>query len=85
MKLKYKEMVFDDFTKNENHIENNVDEYWTQICKSCTKKHEIEEKLLDEAGSGICGVEGCENESDYYLDFPKGIVVEIILYGERTS
>jgi len=28
--------------------------------------------LLDDYGSGICGVEGCENEDDsvVYIDFP---------------
>lgn len=42
---------------------------WSQICPSCVKKLRIKERSLDNAGQGICGVEGCSNESDYYIDF----------------
>lgn len=35
------------------------------------KKHGISETLLDDAGQGTCSVAGCQNEADYYIDFPE--------------
>ena len=55
--------VFDDITTDGDGHK------WTQICAECVKKLNIPERLLDDAGSGICGVCGCDNEADYYLDF----------------
>jgi hypothetical protein len=66
--LIYKRVEFDDFTQD---AADNGGRYWTQMCKKCVDKHGIDEKLLDNAGQGICGVAGCENESDYYVDFPE--------------
>lgn len=43
--------------------------HWAGICQECVTKHNISEKYLDEGGSGICGVAGCSNEADYYIDF----------------
>lgn len=56
---------FDDFTKNDNG------EYWACICDRCVNKYGIQNTLLDDAGQGICSVMGCENEAEYYIDFPK--------------
>lgn len=57
-------VVFDDVTTdNDKHC-------WSQICKSCAVKFNIAKSLLDKDGSGICGCRGCENEADYYIDFP---------------
>jgi len=64
MELKYKNIKFDDYTKNDNNA------YWSQICKSCKEKNNISDSIIDSSGSGICGVESCNNESDYYIDFP---------------
>lgn len=45
---------------------------WSQICKSCTTNNELIGINLDDvAGSPICGVEGCSNDSDFYVDFVK--------------
>jgi hypothetical protein len=67
MKDKNSKAIFDDFTTNEEGFET---EYWTQICDSCYKKLNLNKKYVDEnAGSGICGVKGCSNESDHYYDF----------------
>lgn len=52
---------FDDVTTSEGT--------WSQVCKSCVDHLEIQESMLDDAGSGICGVEGCDQESNYYIDF----------------
>lgn len=57
-------VCFDDFVKNEDG------RYWACICKDCVAKHHISEALLDDAGQGTCSVAGCENEADYYIDFP---------------
>ena len=57
-------VCFDDFVKNEDG------NYWACICKDCVAKHGISEALLDDAGQGTCSVAGCQNEADYYIDFP---------------
>ena len=54
---------FDDWTKGDDGI-------WSQVCKSCAKTYSISKKLLSEcSGEPICGVEGCNNTADYYIDF----------------
>jgi hypothetical protein len=60
--LEYKNVIFDDYTKNEDGI------YWARLCKECSQKN-IFKNELDNTGSGICGVKGCNNESEYYIDF----------------
>lgn len=56
---------FDDFATNEDGS------HWAYICKSCAEKYSISEMLLDDGcGGGTCGVQGCENEADFYIDFP---------------
>ena len=57
--------LFDDITIDDNGYK------WSQVCNCHTKKLNISELMLDEAGQGICGVIGCENEADYYIDFNK--------------
>lgn len=57
-------VCFDDFVKNED------ERYWACICKNCVDKYGVSETLLDDTGQGICSVAGCENEADYYIDFP---------------
>lgn len=57
-------VCFDDFVSNEDG------KYWACICKDCVEKYGISEALLDDAGQGICSVAGCQNEADYYIDFP---------------
>ena len=70
--LIFNNVKFDDYTKNDDSS------YWSQICPQCAKKHSINPKYLDDSGSGICGVYGCECNSDdiVYIDFPKGIKEE---------
>lgn len=58
-------VAFDDVTIDDNK------HYWSQICESCVSKYNIAKSLLYESGSGICGCQGCENEADYYIDFPE--------------
>ena len=59
-------VCFDDFATNEDGS------CWAHICKSCVERYKISETLLDDGcGGGTCGVQGCENEADFYIDFPK--------------
>ena len=59
----YQGISFDDVVKDDDgHL-------WSQICSECAKKVKPGKHSLDDVGSGICGVEGCENEADYYIDF----------------
>ena len=45
---------------------------WTQICASCAQKLTDTKGLTPEGeGHGICGVVGCSNDSDHYVDFDK--------------
>ncbi|PGK51884.1 hypothetical protein CN918_29270 [Priestia megaterium] len=53
--------LFDDVITNEGT--------WSQICKAHAVELKIDNSMLDEAGSGICGVRGCSKESNYYVDF----------------
>ena len=60
-KLYFRSMVFDDFERGEGQ--------WSQICESCVQIHGIPKRMLDDSGSGTCGVEGCWNEAGHYIDF----------------
>lgn len=58
-------LEFDDVTTGDEFNE------WSGICNYCIDKHNIPSRLVtdDGDGSGICGVKGCCNESDRYIDF----------------
>lgn len=59
-------IVFDDYV--DNTMEYNS--YWVGMCKHCYNKHkDILGNRVDDYGSGVCSVKGCENEADYYVDF----------------
>lgn len=56
-------LIFDDIELEEN-------EAWSQICSRCAERYNIPQDLISQcAGMPICGVEGCQNEADYYIDF----------------
>lgn len=63
LEFEFKGIAFDDVVEGEYNV-------WSQVCNACVEKHNIPKGLLDDAGQGICGVVGCENEADYYIDFP---------------
>lgn len=68
-RYKFNGIIFDDVTHDEDK------HAWSQVCEKCADKHNLpsvgcgEECTIDSGGSGICGVEGCSNESEYYIDF----------------
>ena len=68
--LIYNGIVFDDFVVGDYGL-------WSQICDSCISTHQIGVAILDDAGSGICGVKGCGEESDNYIDFPHNTESEV--------
>jgi hypothetical protein len=62
--LDFNGITFDDFVVDK---EGGV---WSQVCDKCANKYEIDaEKYLDTIGSGICGVKGCNNDGDSYIDW----------------
>ena len=76
MKMIYKttsgeEIRFDDFHKSTD----NSEKPWAAICSGCRAKYvkELEEASVSRcpACSEICGVEGCNNEVDFYVEFQK--------------
>ena len=46
---------------------------WTQICESCRSKFS-EYGIAHNESYGVCGVTGCENDSEHYLDFDESEV-----------
>lgn len=73
--LKNGSVVFDDFTRDEYGC-------WSQICQHCVDKYKIHFNRLADDGHGICGVSGCENQADYYIDFEEN-TIKII--GEKNG
>ena len=70
-KSKGKRIVFDDFCDERDQDYCGV---WTGMCRECASKYMdilVDDTCnrLDDCGSGICSVEGCSNEADYYVDF----------------
>ncbi|MCL2227699.1 MAG: hypothetical protein FWB97_08755 [Oscillospiraceae bacterium] len=67
-------VIFDDYTETTDIEDKPL--IWAHICKSCVEKHDIGMSLTSQYGGReplpICGVENCENEAGYYLDFTKG-------------
>lgn len=62
-RLTYKNLVFDDFVKD------GPGRYWSQICKTCASgltRRKNPDPCCDES---TCGVYGCTNEADWYIDF----------------
>lgn len=56
----FKGVVFNDL------ISDNVYGIWSQICKSCASKIG-NFSSIENCGSGICGVNGCNNKANYYF------------------
>jgi len=57
----YNGVVFDDYSTSGGE--------WSQVCgkhAKCFNKSALSEC----AGAPICGVEGCNNVADFYIDFP---------------
>lgn len=61
--MKYQEINFDDVVVDDNRK-------WTQVCCECAKKS-FKNEVWDEIASNgyTCGVENCNNQAKYYLDF----------------
>ena len=77
--------LFDDFT-----MQNSSDDYdfdcdtWAQVCDKCAKEHRLQDSYLElGAGHGICGVLGCNEQSDHYYDFNR-TEKEFINHGEEN-
>lgn len=68
---KNKTITFDDYRIDPDPDRAN----WAYVCKHCVKKHYLDPNKLDNAVPAhvTCGIQGCNNEADYYLDLPKNI------------
>ena len=68
MVINYKGIVFNDYFYSDDDDPNYN---WSQICTACACEHGIyvEAAKNDCPAQIICGVLGCENEADFYLDF----------------
>ena len=63
-------LVFDDYELDDD-IEGNAIA-WTEMCPACKHKYLGilgQNRFDDGSAQGICGVEGCQNEADSYVDF----------------
>lgn len=61
--MKYKETTFDDIVIEDEGT-------WSQICNSCAEKHFKGEVINEVPIEGlVCGVENCNNEASFYIDF----------------
>lgn len=67
--LKWRNMLFDDYTKaDDGH-------YWSQLNSEEADCYSVPNKLLDECPSEpISGIVGSDKIADYYIDFPNGEV-----------
>jgi hypothetical protein len=70
-------VIFDDVNLSDNDDYND----WSQVCEHCVGKHKLNEQeakgncFIDRhSGNGICGIEGCENEADHYIDFSDDVL-----------
>lgn len=62
-------IIFDDFC-----VEGEYDTVWIGMCPHCHNKYKtILGGRCSDIGEaqGICFVEGCNNEADYYVDFKR--------------
>ena len=69
-------MIFDDVNFDDEQ------QPWSQICEDCAKKNGLEgygsDYSLNKDGEGICGIEGCSNESTQYIDFNGNKLIKIL-------
>ncbi len=54
-------------------IVNDIHGRWATICRHCVTKHKFDRTHIDECAAvdEICGVKGCSNVADYYIEFGK--------------
>jgi hypothetical protein len=83
----YKGITFDDFTSAKD---SSSELPYSQICKKCVSKFAgISNCISDSPSTSICGVRGCDNESDYYIDFipttEAGYVIEPITVNNKEE
>jgi hypothetical protein len=65
--LKWNGILFDDYGYFAGGGKGN---FWSQVSEEDVQKYGIDRHYLDEAGQGICGIQGHSEEADYYIDFP---------------
>ncbi len=62
-----------DIKKLFDDIVTNIDGQWSQICENCRSNFNLvdcDDYTIDyHTGHGICGIKGCDNGADHYIDF----------------
>ena len=61
-------VTFDGFTKSKDSG------WWAQMCSSCVDSmgKDVLKDLISHCDNGICGVFGCNNRSEFYIDLSSG-------------
>lgn len=66
--VKIYNVTLDDWVRNEP--DKDLSFGWTQVCNRHAK--EFPECMVDfGSGNGICGVKGCSQEAEHYVDFDR--------------
>ena len=62
--LCYATTEFDDWVHDEGGV-------WSTICEDCLQKSDfsVQYGVKWNEGNGFCGVAGCEEKADHYIDF----------------
>jgi len=55
--------IFDDYV-----VERETKNIWAPICETCSKEYGASEEIPIRGNA--CGVKGCNNTAEYYIDFP---------------
>ena len=77
MRYEFNSVIFDDVVLKPHEDSND----WSQICQECLDENNFDKMAcyIDyDMGSGICGVEGCQNESNHYIDFYESELKELV-------
>ena len=71
--LKYKNILFDDYTDQRGLYNGECGDFWVEICKDCYEKHKdvFCGHVTDDNARGYCCVCGCGQTENawYYVDF----------------
>ncbi len=86
-KYTFQGIVFDDVVLKDS------DGYrdWSQVCHDCMKEYQLhahkDATIKDIPVAGLtCGIAGCTNEADFYIDFADGALVpEQQSFDEHTA
>lgn len=66
--MKLRDIIFDDYTV----MFNNNGYAFSQICEACRSEYNLTDddkiSICYNKGNRVCGVKGCDNKSDHYIN-----------------